>query len=427
MSDTLLATASPSRLPLVGSFESLARKAVRARLRALTEGSLTVVDGDRRDVFGTTGSDLQAEIVVHDPRFYTALAFRGSVGAGEAHAQGWWDSDDLVTVIRLCVRNRALLEGIDSGLARIAGPFLRAYHSLRSNTKEGSRKNIAAHYDLGNDFFELFLDDTMTYSCGIFADETTTLREASVAKLDRACRKLQLRPDDHLLEIGTGWGSLALHAAERYGCRVTTTTISAEQHALASERIAQAGLTDRVTLLLEDYRDLTGRYDKLVSIEMIEAVGHQYLDTYFRTCSDRLAPDGLMLLQAITIQEQQWKQQVSSIDFIKRHVFPGSCLLSVATIADAVARVTDLKPVQLEEIGPHYTRTLRAWGDRLRAHRDEALRRGYSEERIRAWEFYLAYCEGGFAERYLGDVQVLLAKPDSRHDLALPNLSGAVS
>jgi len=312
------------------------------------------------------------------------------------------------------VVNREFMNDVDSGWSRLSAPLLKGAHWLNRNDKDGSRRNIAAHYDLGNRFFELFLDETMAYSCGIFSSPETTLREASEAKFDAACSKLGLQPGQHLLEIGTGWGGLAIHAARHYGCHVTTTTISREQYELARERIARAGLADRVTLLLEDYRDLRGQYDALVSIEMVEAVGHHYLDTYFRQCSRLLKPTGAMLLQAITIRDQFYAQAIGSVDFIKRFVFPGSFIPSVRALVDSAARVTDLKLFHLEDIGPDYARTLRLWRERFLARLPEVRAQGYPDSFVRMWEFYLCYCEGGFEERQLGDVQMLLTKPRSR-------------
>jgi cyclopropane-fatty-acyl-phospholipid synthase len=312
------------------------------------------------------------------------------------------------------VANRDLTEAMDSGLSRTASSVLRLAHFVRRNTVRGSARNIAAHYDLGNEFFELFLDDTLAYSCGIFESETATLEQASRAKFDAALGKLRLKPSDQLLEIGTGWGGLAIHAARHYGCRVTTATISRRQFELARERVQRAGLEDKVTVLLKDYRELRGRFDALISIEMVEAVGHQYLDGYFAICSKLLKPEGAMLLQAITIRDQLYRQALRSVDFIKRHIFPGSFIPSVAVLIDSVARRTDLKLSHLEDLGPHYARTLKIWRQRLLARREEARRLGYSDSFLRMWEYYLCYCEGGFEERQLGDVQMLLTKPNSR-------------
>jgi cyclopropane-fatty-acyl-phospholipid synthase len=281
-------------------------------------------------------------------------------------------------------------------------------HAISRNTRTGSSRNIAAHYDIGNDFFERFLDPTMMYSCAVFERDDMTLEEAQVAKLDRLCRKLDLKPTDHLLEIGTGWGGLALHAARRYGCRVTTTTISREQHALARDRIAAAGLSDRITLRLDDYRDLDGRYDRLVSVEMIEAVGHHYFDTFFRRCGELLLPGGTMVLQAITIDDRQYAAARDSVDFIKRHIFPGCCIPSVTAMVESTTRASSLRVVDLEDIGPHYATTLAAWRENLFANADGIRACGYPETLLRMWHFYLSYCEGGFAERALGDVQLVL-------------------
>jgi len=263
----------------------------------------------------------------------------------------------------------------------------------------------------------------MTYSSGIFEHSSATLHEASVAKLDRICRKLQLSPRDRVLEIGTGWGSFAMHAASRYGCRVTTTTISREQHALAARRIREAGLGDRVELLLADYRTLEGRFDKLVSIEMIEAVGHEYLPGYFAKCASLLDDDGRMLVQAITMPDQRYGQYLKSSDFIRRYVFPGSCVPSIGTMIGAMSAASDLKPVHLEDIGPHYAKTLRCWLENFLARADDVRALGYSDRFVRMWEYYLCYCEAGFAERYLGDVQMLLHKPKCRAEPLLPPLA----
>jgi len=400
----------------------LARQVI-ARLENVTVGTLALEHAGERLTFGVPAPGApEAAIAVHDERFWSAVATRGSVGAGEGFAKGWWTSASPTAVVRLFVRNQHALEGLESGVARLSQPLLKAYHALRRNTESGSRANIAAHYDLSNDFFRLFLDETLTYSCGIFEREDATLREASVAKIDRLCRKLELKPSDHLLEIGTGWGAFALHAAREYGCRVTTTTISTEQHALAAERIRAAGLEDRITLLFEDYRRLEGQFDKLVSVEMIEAVGAKYFDSFFERCGELLKPDGLMALQAITIADQHFDAALRSVDFIQRYIFPGCCIPSVTALCTSIARASDLKPIHMEDIGPHYERTLRLWRENLLARADDARDLGYDDELLRLWEFYFAYCEGGYAERRLGDVQMLLAKPGARQAPLVPAL-----
>ena len=394
----------------------LTRALLIGRLKKLSVGRLRLLDGDGEATFGQAQGAAPYDVtlrVLH-PRFYTDVVLAGTVGAGEAYINGLWHCNDLTGLVRLMIANRHLMNEVDSGWSRVSAPLMKAAHWLNRNDKQGSRRNIAAHYDLGNRFFELFLDETMAYSCGIFERADSTLAEASIAKFDAACSKLALQPGDHLLEIGTGWGGLAIHAARHYGCRVTTTTISQEQYQYAKEAVARSGLGERITLLCEDYRDLRGEYDALVSIEMIEAVGHQYLDTYLSRCSALLRPTGAMLLQAITIRDQLYEQALHSVDFIKRFIFPGSFIPSVRAIVDSLARATDLAVFHLEDIGPHYARTLKAWRERFHARLADVHAQGYPEGFVRMWEFYLCYCEGGFEERQLGDVQMLLTKPRSQ-------------
>lgn len=394
---------------------SLIGRKVLARMGEVSSGSLSLLEDGRRHDFGMAQADLpHATIEVCDPRFWAAVAFRGSVGAGEAYSKGWWISDNPVAVIRVFVRNQDALNGLEGGFARISRPFLALYHALRPNNELGSAENIRAHYDVSNEFFALFLDPTMTYSCGVYEHPETTLEEASIAKIDRLCRKLDLKPTDHLLEIGTGWGAFALHAAREYGCRVTTTTISKEQYALAEERIREAGLQDRITLLFQDYRRLEGSFDKLVSVEMIEAVGAKYYGEFFECCAKLLKPEGSMALQAITIADQHFERARRSVDFIQRHVFPGSCIPSVTALCSAATRSSDLRLVELEDIGPHYVKTLATWREALRGRWSEAMAMGYSDAFLRQWEFYFAYCEGGFAERHISDVHMLFQRPATR-------------
>ena len=399
------------------------RQRVLAGLSGLRQGQLRIVDGQGCVLLGTAdGPDpIHATLTIHDPDFYRQVALGGSVGAGESYMDGQWSSDDLVALVRLLVRNRDLLDGMEGGLARLGGWALRAWHALRRNTRSGSRRNIAAHYDLGNPLFRIFLDAEMMYSSAMFAPGDT-LDQASQRKLARICTKLDLRPSDHLLEIGTGWGGMALYAARHHGCRVTTTTISREQHALATERVARAGLADRVTVLLEDYRELRGRHDKLVSIEMIEAIDHQYLDTYFSRCAALLEPGGLALVQAITIEDHRYEQALRSVDFIKRHVFPGSFIPCVGAMTQSAARAGQLRLLNLEDFGPSYAETLRHWRTRFLDRLDEVRGLGYDERFVRMWEFYLCYCEGGFLERSISDVQLLFARSDNRRAQYLPGL-----
>ncbi len=398
----------------------LLRNVVCRRLARLDDGRIVLDDPAGRREFGRRAEGgLTATVQVHDPRFYRNLAFGGGLGAAEAYIRGYWTCDNLVDLVRIFCRNAAVSAALESGPARLLSPAVRFGHWLRRNTMGGSRRNIAAHYDLGNEFFALFLDETMAYSCAVFPRPESTLHEASVAKFDRIGSKLALKPDDHLLEIGTGWGGFALHAAGNFGCRVTTTTISQKQYDYTRRLVADAGLADRVTVLRRDYRDLTGTYDKLVSIEMIEAVGHQYFDTYFRACSERLKPEGLMLLQAITIPDQRYDAYRRGVDFIQRYIFPGGCLPSVGAVCDSVGRMTDMRLVHFEDLSPHYARTLALWRERFFANLDRVRALGFSDEFLRIWEYYFCYCEGAFRERATGDAQMLLAKPNCRREGAL--------
>ena len=408
-----------------GALDRFLRERLCARLDELRGGQLHLHDalGDRRLGEPTRAEGaLRAGLRVHDPAFYRALAANGSVGAGEAYIDGHWDSDDLVALVRLLVRNRELLDGLERGSARLGGLAMRALHALRRNSRDGSRRNISAHYDLGNEFFRLFLDENLMYSSAMFASPADSLELASERKLRRICEKLDLRASDHLLEIGTGWGGMAIYAAREYGCRVTTTTISERQHALAVERVRAAGLQERVTLLRRDYRDLEGGYDKLVSIEMVEAVGHQFLDGYFEKCASLLAPGGLALVQAITIEDHRYAQALNSVDFIKRHVFPGSFIPCASVLVESAARAGRLRLLNLEEFGDSYALTIGHWRRRFLARREEARALGLDERFLRLWEFYLCYCEGGFLEHAIGDAQLLLAAPGNARPQYLPGL-----
>jgi cyclopropane-fatty-acyl-phospholipid synthase len=403
--------ADPSALARLG------RRLLLGQLAQLRDGELRILESDGSEHrFGrrTPRLDLAVTLRVDHPQLYADAAFGGTVGAGEAYIRGLWRCDDLTGLVRIFVANRDLMNGMDSRWSLVSRPFLRIFHLLNRNSRQGSARNIAAHYDLGNALYGLMLDPTMAYSCGIFERDESTLEQASLAKFDAVCRKLALRPGERVVEIGTGWGGLAIHAAANYGCHVTTTTISREQHDFAKEKIARLGLGDRITLLLEDYRDLKGRFDKAMSIEMIEAVGANYLDTYLAKCSSLLEDHGAMLLQAITIQDQYYEQARKSVDYIQRFIFPGSFIPSVGVIAGSLARATDLKIFHLEDIGPHYARTLRIWRENFFANLAQVQRLGYPDSFVRLWEYYLCYCEGGFAERQLGDVQLLLTKPGCR-------------
>lgn len=397
-----------------GALDAFLRRRLLDQLAPLREGSLLVRDAFGEQRLGQASGELHATVTIEDPAFYRKVAAQGSVGAGESYIDGDWRCDDLVALVQLLVRNRDLLDGMERGPARVGGWLLRGWNRLRRNSRAGSRRNIAAHYDLGNDFFSLFLSPDLMYSSALFANEQETLETASHRKLDRICQQLQLQPGDRVVEIGTGWGGFALHAAQHYGCHVTTTTISAEQHALAQQRVSEAGLQDRITLLTQDYRDLQGPFDKLVSIEMIEAVGAEYLDTYLATLQRLLKPDGVALLQAITIEDHRYEQARRSVDYIKRFVFPGSFIPSISAIMAAKTRSSDLQLVAQHDFGHSYALTLRAWRQRFLAQRSAVQAQGFDVRFCRLWEFYLAYCEGGFLERSIGVSHLLLARPGYR-------------
>ena len=390
---------------------ALLRRGVLRQLSQLKSGHLVVIENGERLMFGDSGAGLVGEVQIHDTSVWGMIASNGSIGAGEAFIHGYWSSPDLTKVIRVLVSNMDVLDAMEGGLARLGRPLIRGLHWINRNTRKGSQKNIAAHYDLGNEMFEQFLDPTMMYSAAQFLTADDTLEQAQLNKLQRICQKLDLKPTDHLLEIGTGWGSMALYAAQHYGCKVTTTTLSKEQFDYTQARIEALGLQEQVTLLLEDYRDLTGQYDKLVSIEMIEAVGHHFLPSYFKQCSQLLKPHGLMLLQAITIRDQRYEQAKSSVDFIQRYIFPGGALPSVQKMLEIVGKDTDMNLMHMEDFGLHYAKTLRLWHENFRRAHGRLTELGYDEYFLRLWEFYLCYCEGGFLERSIGTAQLLLAKP----------------
>ncbi len=384
----------------------IARRLALALLERMREGSLTIVEGAERHELGS--GPPHATLEIHDPRTWTAL-LKGSRGLAESYADGLWDSPDVVALIRLAARNAAQLDGPRRRLTPLREPYQRL-RAVR-NTPSRSREDIAAHYDLGNELFELMLDPTMMYSSARFTHPGMTLEEASTAKLELVCERLGLGPDDHVLEIGTGWGGFALHAAITRGCRVTTTTLSNEQREHATERLEEAGVADRVTVLAKDYRELEGRYDKLVSIEMIEAVGWKDFGTFFSKCAGLLEPNGAMLLQAITIDDRAYAVERASKSFIRTHIFPNGCLPSVEVIARCVARETDLRLTHFEDFGLDYAETLRRWRTNLEDYTGRLEELGYDERFRRLWRMYLSYCEAGFAERRIGVAQAVLAKP----------------
>jgi cyclopropane-fatty-acyl-phospholipid synthase len=396
-----------------------ARRLVFKVLSRIRGGTIDLVEPDgRRFTFGDPATDLRAGIRAHSWSFHTAF-LRGTVGLGEAYRDGLWDTDDQVSLARIGCRNMPGLDAWRRKLNPVLTPFNQLVRRVPRNSRAAARRHISSHYDLGNDLFALFLDGSMMYSSAWFSDPEMSLAEAQEARLDRVCRALELGPEDHLLEIGTGWGGLAVHAASSYGCRVTTTTISEEQRDGALRRIEDAGVSDRVTVLLEDYRDLRGRYDKLVSIEMIEAVGWQYFDTYFRRCSDLLEPDGLMFLQAITIDDRAYDIEKAAKSFANTLIFPGGCLPSTEVIQRCVASQTDMSTVWVDDISPHYAETLRRWRTRFIENSDLAAELGYDEAFQRVWTLWLSMSEAGFRERRLRDMQMVFAKPEHRPEIAV--------
>ena len=388
---------------------------VLAQLGQLRHGSITLVDGHERHQLGEQG-ELSVTLVVRRSRVWKRMALGGTLGAAEAYMDGDWDVDDLVGLVRLFARNiDRVNDDVEGGLAGLGRALLSTLLRLQRNTRKGSRRHIAAHYDIGNDLFATFLDrEHWMYSSAIFPSPEATLEQASTHKLDVMLDKLDVRPHHHLLEIGTGWGGLAIHAARTRGCRVTTTTISREQYEHTARRLAEEGLEDQVTLLNKDYRELSGRYDRLISVEMVEAVGADYLPRYLKTLDQLLAPQGLALLQAITVRDQRYEAARREMDFIKRYIFPGGFLPSPTVLLQNLTKHTSLNLVDLDDIGPHYARTLREWRQRFEASLDQVGKLGYDERFVRMWRYYLCYCEAGFAERTISTCHLLLAKPDAR-------------
>ncbi|MFE8071693.1 cyclopropane-fatty-acyl-phospholipid synthase family protein [Marinobacteraceae bacterium S3BR75-40.1] len=394
------------------SIDGLARHLVLRQLSHLQQGVLEVQDERGHEVLGDGNEAFpKAELTVRDNSMWRDFLTGGSIGAAEAYVAGDWDSPDLVAFLRLFVRNIDQLNAFEDRFAWISKPVLKWLHWLNRNSVAGSRKNIEAHYDLGNDLFEQFLDPSMMYSSALFPSPGATLAEAQHHKLDRICQKLDLQPGDRLIEIGTGWGGLAIHAARHYGCHVTTTTISQAQYDWAAWRISEEGLEDRITLLADDYRDLQGQFDKLVSVEMIEAVGPDYLDGYMQQISRLLRPGGTALLQAINMPEQRYRRALKNVDFIQRYIFPGSFIPSFGAILESVRKTTDLTLLNLEDFGLDYARTLELWRERFTANADRIRTLGYDDRFLRLWTFYFAYCEAGFAERAIGVAHLVFQKP----------------
>ncbi len=393
------------------TLHNVIRVLVLARLFRIKHGQITLIDGNHRITLGDPAHDLSVTVRVHNRRFYSRLLFGGEIGVSQSFLMGDWSCEQMTDLIRILIRNLSLADDCQRGFARLHHMFDRLRHGLRRNSQNGSLRNISQHYDIGNDFFSQFLDSTWSYSCGIFPSEESTLEEASIEKMDRICQKLELNPSDHLLEIGGGWGGLAVYAATHFGCRVTSTTLSSEQYMVACKRVKEADLESRVTILQKDYRNLHGNFDKIVSIEMIEAVGHQFYTTFFQKCSELVKPEGLMLLQGIVIKDQRFQQHITTVDFIRHFIFPGGCVPSVTALMQAMTQGSDMRLIDLEDITRHYVSTLQRWKLNFLSNIRIIQSLGYSERFTRMWELYFDYCEAGFAERQINTIHMVFAKP----------------
>ena len=410
-----------SQKPLI--LDKVARKIILSYFNAIKEGEITVIENSEHMIFGevTPKFPVKATIKVQNSKMYLDIVAKGLNGSADAFIKEWWTCDNLTNLVRIFTRNRDAANKFESGIANLAIWVLKLSHSCRRNTVKESLRNIHAHYDLGNEFFSTFLDDTRMYSCAIFTKPESSLHEASITKIDRICKKLNLSSADHLLEIGTGWGGFALYAAKNYGCRITSTTISQEQFIFSENLIKKNGLQDQVTILKKDFRDLEGQFDKLVSIEMIEAIGYRLYKTFFQKCGQLLKPEGLLAIQAITITDNLFQESKDFIDFIKQYIFPGSCIPSISALCSA-ATSSDIKLFHLEDITPHYARTLKEWRINFLQNKSRVKNLGFTNPFIRLWLFYLSYCEGGFIERQIGNVQMVFTKPLCRRDPILPSL-----
>ncbi len=393
---------------------SVFKKGLKKKLNNLIDGHIKVEDGNEKFYFGDVDSDLSVNVEIHSQEFYVMTGSGGALGIAEAYILGYWSADDVVLLMRILLKNRSILVSLNNGVAKLLSPINKLIHRSRQNTLKGSKENILAHYDLSNDFYKLWLDSTMTYSCAYFNNFDMNLEDASIEKLDRICRKLNLSDKDDVLEIGTGWGSFSIHAAKNYGCNITTTTISDAQYEYARSRVVEEGLESKISVINKDYRKIDGQYDKIVSIEMIEAVGHEFIPEYFKKISSLLKPNGLMALQGITYNDQNFDTYKDSVDFIKKYIFPGSCLISVSQIIHVIKDKTDLSMIDMEDITRHYAETLNRWRKKFMDVLPEVREMGYSELFINMWEFYFLYCEAGFLERNIGDVQLVFAKSGAR-------------
>ena len=429
---------NPLLQPVSHGVNQLARKAIFSALKYIKFGGLTLIEGFDQKApktyhFGQKTSTTQSSsavgrhplnvtLMIHNSSVYRQLLFGGSIALADSYINAEWDTDDLTGLIRLAARNLSVLNKLEDRFAGISKTFEKAKHQLRNNDHSGSKSNILAHYDLGNEMYQRFLDDSMMYSSAVYPKSEATLAEAQQHKLALICQRLQLTAEDEVIEIGTGWGGFALYAAKHYGCHVTTTTISDAQYQETHDRVQAAGLSDKITLLKQDYRELTGQYDKLVSIEMIEAVGHEYLPTFFAKCNSLLKPTGLMVLQAITFNDQNYQNYVKSVDFIQTHIFPGGCLLSNQELTTQFRDQTDMVIKQLHDYGFDYAHTLRDWREAFMGQQNDIKALGYDEAFIRLWNFYFCYCEGGFLERTIGVVQLTAVKPDNIDTLHFADL-----
>ncbi len=393
---------------------SIFKSGLLKKFQGLKTGNILVYDGNDDFSFGDSGSNEKVVVNIHSQEFYVMVGSGGALGLAEAYMAGYWSSDNVVKLFQIILKNREILLSLEKGFAKLIKPINKMIHRSRQNTLQGSKKNIVAHYDLSNEFYKLWLDPTMTYSCAFFNDESATLEDASIEKLDRICRKLNLSGNDSVLEIGTGWGSFSIHAAKKYGCKVTTTTISDAQYEYARSRIKEEGLESKITLINKDYRELDGEYDKIVSIEMIEAVGYEYIPEFFSKLSSLLKRNGFIALQGITYNDQNFHVYKDSVDFIKKYIFPGSCLISISQITDVIKKDTDLAMIDMEDITKHYAITLNRWRKNFVDVLPKIKEMGYSQAFINMWEFYFLYCEAGFLERNIGDVQLIFAKSGSR-------------
>jgi cyclopropane-fatty-acyl-phospholipid synthase len=419
MNDVLPYPEQASDIP-ESAAQSLYERLVLLSMKPFAHGGLRMVypDGSAR-LLGQKGAPVSAEMRLRNAdNFFKRCALYGNVGFGESYVEGDWDTDDIAAVISWFILNLSRTQGSRSSSGKMAFVNLlrlvnRVQHLLRPNSVDVSRKNISEHYDLGNEFYKLWLDDTMTYSSARYEHEGQALEEAQRSKYDALCQKLQLKPTDHVLEIGCGWGGFCSHAAREYGCRVTAVTISAEQHKFATERMKREGLEDRVEIRLQDYRHVAGQFDKIASIEMLEAVGDEFLETYFAKCAEVLKPEGLLAFQMITVADCQHKDLRKGVDWIQRHIFPGSLLLSVGRVNEAINRTSDLFMHGLEDLGASYAKTLAVWYERFNSTLPEVMKQGFDERFIRKWNFYLKYCEAAFASRNISVVQAVYTRPNN--------------